>query len=356
MTNAPLPPGISFSNGFFRVDKVIDGFRYTGRFSEIEQAEFYIAAVKAGQWEAIREYNHSKTTTIGAACDLYVDELVRKSKSKNVRAVYKSYAKIVKELCGEDESLHLRIHHWSAIWNKIVERYSPSHANSISSFVNGMQQFAFENDWIDEGQHKSAHKMKRLSVPEGRKRYLSDFEEARCLDYLNAHHPDYVGLFKFYMDTGCRKSEAFHVEWRDVDHKNKKITFWGDNTKSGRSRSVVMTRRLEEYLFLRHVNSTNPDDGKALVFEHLSVRKFEKIWAAMRDELGLFDDKQFVIHAMRHTCCTRLLANGVDLITAQHWMGHSDVSQTAAYAHVMPNRLELAAQALDKHQTQIVSA
>ena len=63
----------------------------------------------------------------------------------------------------------------------------------------------------------------------------------------------------------------------------------------------------------------------------------------MRDDLGLFDDKPFVIHAIRHML-PRLLAGGVDLITAVGW----DIAtwlETAAYAHVMPNRLELAAQA-----------
>ena len=81
----------------------------------------------------------------------------------------------------------------------------------------------------------------------------------------------------------------------------------------------------------------------------LPKEKAENAWNKMRNALGLSEDAQFVIHAMRHTCCTRLLANGVDLITAQHWMGHKDIRQTAAYAHMMPKNLDAAATALESH-------
>ena len=47
---------------------------------------------------------------------------------------------------------------------------------------------------------------------------------------------------------------------------------------------------------------------------------------------GLLTDPQFVIHALRHTCATRLMAAGVDVVTVQHWLGHKDISTTMRYA------------------------
>jgi len=50
---------------------------------------------------------------------------------------------------------------------------------------------------------------------------------------------------------------------------------------------------------------------------------------------------------LRHTCCTRLLANNVDIRTVQQWMGHSSLQMTQRYAHFIPQRLDDAVAALD---------
>ena len=41
-------------------------------------------------------------------------------------------------------------------------------------------------------------------------------------------------------------------------------------------------------------------------------------------------------HALRHTYATMLLSKGVDLKTVQDLMGHSDITITQIYLHVLP--------------------
>ena len=41
-------------------------------------------------------------------------------------------------------------------------------------------------------------------------------------------------------------------------------------------------------------------------------------------------------HALRHTYATMLLTKGVDLKTVQDLMGHSDITITQIYLHVLP--------------------
>ncbi len=67
----------------------------------------------------------------------------------------------------------------------------------------------------------------------------------------------------------------------------------------------------------------------------------------MREAIGQGDDRQFVIHMLRHTCCTRLLGAGVDIRSVMEWMGHSSMQITQRYAHFIPTKLEGAAAALD---------
>jgi site-specific recombinase XerD len=50
----------------------------------------------------------------------------------------------------------------------------------------------------------------------------------------------------------------------------------------------------------------------------------------------------FRYHDMRHTFCSRLVAEGVPLLDVQQLAGHKSYSTTLRYAHLSPDQLKRA--------------
>ena len=74
----------------------------------------------------------------------------------------------------------------------------------------------------------------------------------------------------------------------------------------------------------------------------MNLSNFERWWREFRTNAG-FEGLRF--HEPRHTQATQLLANGVDLKTAQDRMGHANGAITLNwYAHAAPVNDEKAAQ------------
>jgi integrase len=80
---------------------------------------------------------------------------------------------------------------------------------------------------------------------------------------------------------------------------------------------------------------------------NLTVFQSDKAWAWAREQMGMKDDFEFIIHALRHTCASRLVNAGMDLYVVKEWLGHSSIQVTERYAHLNPVKLVHAATMLE---------
>jgi len=159
----------------------------------------------------------------------------------------------------------------------------------------------------------------------GRLRWLSTREETQLLGLVakhTTHHP-YADLFAFLMDTGCRFSEAQRLRGVDVLSSGRQIRLV--DTKNGDSRTVPLTERARA---LVAGQSTETPWG------HLSLTQAERAWQWARQTMSLADDKEFVIHALRHTFASRLVQRGVHIEVVSKLLGHRTLQQTMVYAHL----------------------
>lgn len=136
-------------------------------------------------------------------------------------------------------------------------------------------------------------------------------------------------IFATLLLTGLRKEELGHLAWSDVDldHATLRLTAKdGFAPKDYEEREIPLPPDLLQILRkLQHdsdwVFASN--NGNRLGRNEM-LRRLK----AVAEHAGV---KQATLHKFRHTYATRLLANGCDIVTVQHLLGHSDLKTTRKY-------------------------
>jgi integrase len=194
--------------------------------------------------------------------------------------------------------------------------------------ISKMLRFAHARGWIEK-----VPMIERKQEPMNRLRWLSDAEEAELFQrFEDMGSGDLARLCLFLVDTGARVGEALKLEWRDIDFNQKLVSFW--DTKNGQARSIPLTSRVIESLSLQ--NELCDSGGP---FKDVKQTTFNHKWVVVRRAMGLDKDDQFVPHALRHTCASRLVQRGVPILTVKEWLGHKSLAITLRYAHLAPKQL-----------------
>ena len=190
--------------------------------------------------------------------------------------------------------------------------------------------------------------IKLAKVPMGRIRVVGKDEELQVVKlFMETNHSakryfynDMSDLVVCLVDTGMRLGEMLKIKYEDISFENNLISIWVN--KAGRPRSIPMTKRVRVIMEARQINGKQPFN--------LTNDRAISAWQWVRKTMGLDNDREFVLHALRHTCASRLLFKGVDLVTIKEWLGHADIQTTMRYAHMAPNKLAHAAAILDDLQ------
>lgn len=187
------------------------------------------------------------------------------------------------------------------------------------------------------------NKPKLRKEPVNRIRFITPDEETQMLGlFQSLGYADHVDAVTVLADTGMRLGELWNVVRQDVDLGNRVLMIYGEEgkgTKNGCVRSVPMTKRVHD-IFKRRSNMPRPFPYDNVWMRHP--------WDRVRAMMGMTDDPFFIPHILRHTCASRLVQRGVDLLVVKDWLGHKTMQTTLKYAHLMPKNLMAAVHVLEQ--------
>ena len=197
-------------------------------------------------------------------------------------------------------------------------------------------------------------RIETVGEDEKSRRALTRAEEQTVREVAKRH---YAGPWVLLMlDCGLRRGETVPIGARDVKDgllcisqsveyktKSNQPTLKSTKTAAG-ARYVPIPDELQKQLDMKSRYFFHIENGRML-----SMTKMRRMWHSFQRACDIAAgaelyrnavvkhafDPAITPHYLRHTYCTNLRRQGVDLKTAQYLMGHADISTTAnIYSHV----------------------
>lgn len=217
------------------------------------------------------------------------------------------------------------------------------------------------------------------SLPPKERQALSLEQIKMINETWETHRMGYPAMIMLY--CGLRRGELMALKWQDVNlamdyiDVNKAVevmpgrsTIKAPKSKAG-IRKVPIPKALHDVL----AEVKRNDDDLVCPSAHgklMTSEQFQRAWKSYMNHLNLYYGgknasrtnpkvqviEKFTPHMLRHTYATLLYDAGVDIKSAQKFLGHADVEMTlAVYTHLTPFKMDAAVSVLNSHLDNSVS-
>lgn len=220
---------------------------------------------------------------------------------------------------------------------KSVATVSRSIASIKSMYTNlCIKQYLKFNPALKLVPEKSTQKLPQILTS---KEVETLLEQPQCIDAKG--YRDKAMLELLYA-TGIRVTELIDLNITDVNLTAGVVRCESRNKERFIPLYPAAIKAVSEYITLvRPQMVATPDEQSLFVNvsgERMSRQGFWKIIKYYQKKAGI--EKDITPHTLRHSFAAHLLENGADIHAIQEMLGHSDISSTQVYSHLIKKQLK----------------
>lgn len=240
--------------------------------------------------------------------------------------------KSIKDVKRNDIEAYLKFN------DKMSEKSRAHYLTVLRNFY----QFLVYEDLIDTNPCET---IKMPKITKSLPHYLTEEEIEKLLSFPLNTPFDYrnKAMLELLYATGIRVSELVNLKLNNIHLEEDLIRVLGKGSKERISpisticekylriyieeyRNTLLKNKTSEYVFINNSGNSITRQG------------FFKNLKRIAKEQGI--EKEISPHTLRHSYATHLLSHGADLRIIQELLGHSDISTTEIYTHVVNEKIK----------------
>jgi integrase len=271
-------------------------------------------------------------------------------RKRSIKDDQKLYSKRLKDLFGAIPLNKITRHSLQQMHSDLRAELSAASCDHHLGLMARCLRLALDWKIITEN---PAQGLKKYNEDNRRDRLMTDAELQRLMAVLDtdpARTPCLV--IKWLAYTACRKGEALHLKFADVNRQTSTWTIQAENAKSKKRRVVPLNSAA-----LAILDELTPGNTSEWVFLNSKngerLQSVDKVWQRIRKKADLPPD--IVIHSLRHMGASMALASGADLATVRDLLGHADISTTEKYLHASGKSLQSGAAGIEDYMEKALA-
>ena len=152
-----------------------------------------------------------------------------------------------------------------------------------------------------------------------------------------------LAMLEIIYSAGLRVSELISIPLSTVEGEQLIIVI---NGKGGKDRAIPLTNKarkaIDKFLEVRNYFILSNKNSKFLFPSrskegYITRQRFSQLLSELARDAGI-NNKKISPHILRHAFASHLLSNGADIRAVQKMLGHSDISTTQIYTHILEER------------------
>ncbi len=339
-----------------------------------KELELKVAEITQQVYQGI--YVPENKTTFGEMAEIW---LTQYNPTANEKWIYRQKGVINKHLLPTLKYMKLKDlkpYHLQSIINKMAkDSLSTSTMKKAKQTAVRILNVGVENDLIMRNVFAN---VKVPTIEPHERRALTEEEKELVNRTWRGHRMGHAVMIMMY--CGLRRGELLALTWKDInlDRKallvNKSITMIKNQPHVKKPKSKAGTREVPIPNFLvdvlRELPHHNPlvcPDAKGQMMSdtayrrawnsyrhYLNLKAGGKDASRSREKIQAIDN--ITAHMLRHTYASMLYEAGVDIKSAQRFLGHSDIEMTlAVYTHLTKFKEDEAINSLNAHLDKIAT-